>query len=511
MTEETVGKRNAYCDRLEIHRVPRVEEFVGRRILLGTAKLFDLMIVALLENGGPMSLEGVAERLSRAGARSGARDMLLSLKKSWRRREPIYEDEAGLLALNVTYPELDLRLFTLGLRPPHVDPLPEPPSIEMPGDEGALSLEEVDAAFRGRRLVSHSATRTAAAVLDAHGRPMAPGEIDQYLATIDVETFSLTRNRWDKIPTGLVEVSGAVLALRENAPELAAMRLGIRAMAKPELERRARSERFRVQHARAEVLLAERDRREQEEAAALRRVILCLVPEAGDVAGLSILDPKTMTVRTLLLDEVETAPEVLESFDVAIGIDIRQSLKRLGVPIASYRTLELGPPRKTLKVNERGDRLRLTPELVIAGSTGRSRPLSDPAKLASDLAAGRLGRVRRALERDVVSLHALYEYARLHRYVRVRFGFLDERVPFYWSLPRESDFLYSILRRAERERTLVEIVLGKAPDWRDPWAASRRGYVSELRWESFCFREGPGIQICDCADVQAVRWAASEA
>ena len=156
MTEGTVGTGNAYCDRLQTLRVPRVEEFVGRRILLGTATLFDLMIVALLENGGPMSLEAVAKRLEKAGARSGVGDMLLSLKKSWRRREPIYEDEAGLLALNVTYPELDLRLFTLGLRPPYADPIPEPPPIEIPGEPGEevpLSLEEVDAAFRGRRLV----------------------------------------------------------------------------------------------------------------------------------------------------------------------------------------------------------------------------------------------------------------------------------------------------------------------------------------------------------------------
>ena len=48
-------------------------------------------------------------------------------------------------------------------------------------------------------------------------------------------------------------------------------------------------------------------------------------------------------------------------------------------------------------------------------------------------------------------------------------------------------------------------------DASDLWATARQGYVSELRWESFCFREGPRIQICDCADVQAVRWAASDA
>lgn len=153
------------------------------------------------------------------------------------------------------------------------------------------------------------------------------------------------------------------------------------------------------------------------------------------------------------------------------------------------------PAEETLQLNDRGDRLRLTPELVISARTGIRR---------------RLERVRRALARDVTSLHALYEYARLHGYVRVRFGFLDERVPFDWPLPRESDFLYSILKTAEREERLVEIVLGRAPDWRSQWSSARRGHVSELRWKSFRFLEGPRSWVCDCADVHAVRWVASE-
>ena len=108
-------------------------------------------------------------------------------------------------------------------------------------------------------------------------------------------------------------------------------------------------------------------------------------------------------------------------------------------------------------------------------------------------------RVRNSLERDAISIHALYEYARLHGYVRVRFGFVDERLAIDWSLPRESDFLYAILREAERETRLVEIVLGRAPDRKDPWPDAHRGYVSELRSESFCFREdqGPGIAAAD--------------
>jgi hypothetical protein len=172
--------------------------------------------------------------------------------------------------------------------------------------------------------------------------------------------------------------------------------------------------------------------------------------------------------------------------------------------------VDLGPPRKALKLNRRGDRLRLTPELVISGSTGIRRPLSDPARIARDIAAGRRGPLRKALERDLISLLGLYEYARLHRYVRVRRGSVDERLPFDWPIAEE-ELLYPILVTAERQGRPVEIVLGDAPDWKNPWANGQRGYVSQFRWGIFRFQEGPMIQTLDGADVQAARWLSSGA
>src|SRR3990172_13002450 len=47
--EGFVGSQNAYCDRLKTLRIPRVEEFVGRRGPFGPITIFDLTIVALLE------------------------------------------------------------------------------------------------------------------------------------------------------------------------------------------------------------------------------------------------------------------------------------------------------------------------------------------------------------------------------------------------------------------------------------------------------------------------------
>ena len=73
---------NPCCTRLGATRIPRVEELVGRRSPFGPTKLFDLMIVALLENGGPMTFDAVVARLEGAGAYSLGGDISLSLKKS---------------------------------------------------------------------------------------------------------------------------------------------------------------------------------------------------------------------------------------------------------------------------------------------------------------------------------------------------------------------------------------------------------------------------------------------
>ncbi|MGH9337126.1 MAG: hypothetical protein ACRD21_25560 [Vicinamibacteria bacterium] len=68
MTEGTVGTGNTYCDRLETLRIPRVEEFVGRRVLLGPANLFDLMIVALPRKRRPHALRSRRRAASEGGS-----------------------------------------------------------------------------------------------------------------------------------------------------------------------------------------------------------------------------------------------------------------------------------------------------------------------------------------------------------------------------------------------------------------------------------------------------------
>src|SRR5690606_2391696 len=73
----------------------------------------------------------------------------------------------------------DLWVFRLGLRPPKVARTP-PQEIEtapLPGPDTALTVGELDEAWKDASLFSWSAQRLAVAVLDAHGGPLTPAEV----------------------------------------------------------------------------------------------------------------------------------------------------------------------------------------------------------------------------------------------------------------------------------------------------------------------------------------------
>ena len=158
------AKTNHYCDRLDLP-VPRLEEFVGKRGI----KLFDLMVVALLEHGAPLSSELLAARLTAVGVEAATGDMAYSLLKAWHGMEPVYRDAEGRWGLNLSSSELKYRLFRLELRGARTTPVaaePEPAPDPIP-DDVPLTEAEVRWALADRSLYDMSLLRQAAAVLDA--------------------------------------------------------------------------------------------------------------------------------------------------------------------------------------------------------------------------------------------------------------------------------------------------------------------------------------------------------
>lgn len=154
-------RKNVYCGRLGIS-VPNVERELQRK----SPKLFHLLVVALLENGGPMSMQEIGSRLLEAGFLPRTGDIMLSLKRSWRGSEPVYKDPEGLMRLNLESTRLKYMLFDL--RPKRKVPRrPDPPAVFQPGPTAHLQLDELEAAFEDRSIWSLSLLRQAAAVLDA--------------------------------------------------------------------------------------------------------------------------------------------------------------------------------------------------------------------------------------------------------------------------------------------------------------------------------------------------------
>lgn len=161
-----------WCQTLGI-TPPKLEVVAGHR----QANTFALLLVALLERGEPMTLAEVAARFEEAGIAERSR-ALLSLQRCKPGRPPVYR-EGDLYHLDPHDDELDLWVFRLGLRPPKVARTP-PKVVEaapLPEPDTALTVGELDEAWKDASLSSWSAQRLAVAVLDAHDGPLTPAEV----------------------------------------------------------------------------------------------------------------------------------------------------------------------------------------------------------------------------------------------------------------------------------------------------------------------------------------------
>ncbi len=489
---------NAWCEILGIDR-PNLETAARHK----EANTFARLLVALLERGVPLTLLEVAQRFEETGVMP--REVALrSLKRCRPARPPVYRD-GDHYALDPHDDELSLWAFRLGLRPPKVAPLRvvRPPPAPRPDSSIALTVAELDEAWTGEHVQSWSKQRTALAVLDALGKPLRPAEV---IAFVEQRA---KRHSLD-LATEFVRKNSAISTLEDgrwsirSTPDAQYILETAREAVRDRVEMLRRHAATRTDPAVTEARIKAAERARESRAAALaklRRVLLYGFPKRQPEA-VALVDVQTRALRTLVGDELRELGALLDVYDVIGALEIRALLRALSYDPGDKRLAELGPPQKTKKLNKRGRTLTITPELLIKGSCGISRPLGDAKKLAEYLKAGQHKKLRRRLEANVKSLHALYQYGRLHGCVRLRWGFLDERIPAPW-VDRAESTLYTLKQAALEADTLLEIVTGSAPGWSDPWSRARRVEVHREGWQTWLLDEQGAC--LDPDDVQLAR------
>ena len=466
MTEDS----NPYCDALGIG-IPKLEAAKDER----DANYYSLLIVVLLERGEPVTLQQAAQRFEEAGVAPAAQ-ALASLKRCRPGRAPIYRD-GEWYALDPHDAQADLWGFRLGLRPPAAASLPadRPAAAPLPTVDAPLRTTHLDEAWRDGLSSNWSAQRVALCILDAHGGAMEPE---------DVISFVSARSRWSPVSAKSADYwrRGAAIRVRADGRwELDPDHDALRSARQAVIDRIETRRRSASQYADPAVIAANRERfdREREahaeELGRMRRVLIHAFP-ASKPQALVLVDVAERALDTFVGDEIERAVRKLAAYDLIGSIDVRSLLRTLRFAPGSRRLAELGPPQKTRTLNRRGRTLKITTGLLVHGSCGISRPFGDETKMREYLAAGDLTKLRRRLEDDAKSLYAIYQYGRLHGTVRLRWGFLDEHLPAPW-VHRDEAKLHNLKAEAYERRVPLQVVVGSAPGWADPWSRLRLAHV----------------------------------
>ncbi len=486
-----------YCERLGIP-VPDLNKVLDRK----RHKLFHAVIIALLEHGEPMSLDQLVERMLDADVPAPSGDMAVSIQKAWHGLAPVVKDRDGRYALDQEAFELRILLTTLNLKaiPPRA-PAPKV-EIEEPGDDVPLTTEEVEAALDKATYSAASNLRRVAALLDARGS-MSFLELADHIKRLDWR-LQLTDLQHLKASALVAVTDEHVLSLRKTSPDVPALRRAIRKLAYPVLRRRAEERMRKEQWQAHEVKLREKDEHEAKQAATLKRAVIRVFPDPGDVKAAVILDVQARTLSTFVGDS--GFREALAAYDVLVGLNPRDTLHALGLDSGDYKLIDLKPPQKTRQLNRSGRKLTITTELLISGTVGISRALGDRKKTAAYLAEGEIGKLTRRLESDAKHLFAYWNYGVLHGHVNLRWGFVREGLSVYfWALPGDKS-VREVLAQADKEGRQVDIVLGmSAPGWESPWSRAQTFTVIKVEDRVAHVSDGLEDLSVPFEEIQAIR------
>jgi hypothetical protein len=306
---------------------------------------------------------------------------------------------------------------------------------------------------------------------------------DQVLA------FARARSQWTALGPDSAQYwrSGAAVRVRHDGLwELERAHPAVRSARQAVRERIALARRWAALRPDPATMEANQRRVERErqahgqELARLRRVLVHAFPAARPEA-VALVDAGTREIATFIGQEIPQVVRRLADYDVIGAVGVRPLLRALNVEPGLRRLAELGPPQRTKQLNRRGRTLTITTALLAQGSCGISRPFGGDRTLRVYLRRGEHVRLRRRLEADARSLYALYQYGRLHGTVRLRWGFLDEMLPAPW-VHRDEPTLFDLMKRAYTSGVALEVVVGGAPAWANPWSRVQQATVVAGPW-----------------------------
>jgi Plasmid pRiA4b ORF-3-like protein len=495
---------NRYCQRLGLP-TPNLDVALAR----ADTKVIHLMALAVLEAGRPLSLEAIADRLAQLALppRFAAAANPASLRKAWHGQAPLVRDPRdGRFYLDLLA-DHEVRWISYLADPRGMpSPRPRPEEDRQPSADEPLSQDEVDAAFRDRTLYDYSTIRQAAAILEATGGgPLSFEEINERLAAHGARAGHIDERavRLWKSDLVLVDPDGR-LRLNRTSLGVPACRRDIRRMAASRLRQQAEDANFRARIAEHETRRAEEARQAMDEARAVRRAVVHVVAsEDGVPRAAAVVDTAAREQRLFIGEALSELPAHLEAFDFLAGVDLRPSLRSLGLDPDRWWLAELRPTQRTFRPSDR-EAVAVRLPAVVQATTDKARVPADPRAWKSLFAARSTRRVEARLAEEAQALFALFQYGALHGGVRVRRRAGERLMPVAWSMRGDAQF-GDIIDAATRHWLPVQIVVGRSADLADPWPLARSVTIVERDRHLLYVREGSDVRSIDPADIRACR------
>jgi hypothetical protein len=494
---------NRHCRRLGIP-LPDLDAALTKPDLT----LTHLVALALLEAGGPLALEAIAERLARLAlpTRLAAAGIPASLRKAWHGQPPVVRDPVdGRFHLDLLRHH-DLRYLAYLANPVDTAATPAGPADFAQSPEIVpLSEEEVDAAFRDRALYTYSSIRRAAAILEASGGgPLSLVEISRRLVVLSDRGAAIDERAVTLWQSDLVAIRpDGLLHLNASSPDVSGLRRDIRRMASARLRRRVEADRARAWRAEHQEKRTEDERRDLDEARRARRALVHVVTVDGLPRAAAVIEVGTRDQRLFMGDQLADLPDHLGAFDFLAGVDIRPSLRSVGVDSDRWWLAELRPTQRTFRpIHQQAVAVRL--QAVVHATTGRRRVPGDPGVWQPLVGSRSTTRLAARLEEEAQALFAFYEYGALHGGVRVRRRSGEHLLPVAWSLRGDPDFA-SLVTASIRQWVPLEIVVGPPAGLADPWPGAITVTIVERDRGMIFVREGEDVRALDPADIHAAR------